>query len=396
MRVAMIDPSLFTVPYDRELASGLKRIGHDVTLYGRRRRALDETLGTVELAPVFYPVAESAIGLALPGSARLGIKGVDHLWSMMRLLRLLRRQRPDIIHFQWLPLPLVDAGLLHRFRRIAPVVLTVHDTNPFNGAASAGIQRRGVQRCLENVDRLIVHTDQGRRRLTALGIAPERTDVLAHGMLVTARDFGADPIDGQLTFLLFGKIRPYKGADLLIDAFAALPEAVRTRCRLRIVGKPYMDIAPLQEAARRHGISVEWQTDFVPDSAIAGLFGPGVVAVFPYREIEASGVLFLAIAHGRPIIASRLGAFAELLTDGEQGHLLPTGEVAPLTAAMRHMADDREFAAAAAASVQRLAEGIPDWEEIARGTIETYQRAATSAERRNDPPTAPDRRSNGP
>ena len=375
------------------LPGALSRIGHEVTLYGRPPRALDETLGTATLEKLFYQLAESRAGLGLPGAARLGLKGVDHVWSMLRLLRALRRRRPDVIHFQWLPLPLLDARLLGRFREVAPVVLTVHDTDPFNGAASAGIQRRGVQRCFQSVDRLIVHTEQGRRRLAALDVAPEAIDVLPHGMLVEAQPRAPDPMDGVLTFLLFGKIRPYKGADVLIDAFAALPEAVRAGCRLRIVGKPYMDIAPLHDAARRAGVAVEWQTDFVPDSAIAGLFGPGVVAMFPYREIEASGVLFLALAHGRPIIASSLGAFAELLVDGAHGRLAPPGQLAPLTAAMREMAEDRGFAARAAAAVAELARGIPDWEEIARRTVSTYGRAAgsTRARRRSGPPRAPTR-----
>lgn len=382
MLVALIDPSLFTVPYDRELASGLARVGHQVTLHGRARRKLDETLGTVTLAPTFYRLAESSAGLALPRAVRLALKGLDHGWSMLRLLRLLRRDAPDVIHFQWLPLPLLDAGLLQNFRRIAPVVLTVHDTNPFNGAPSAGIQRRGIRSCLQEVDRLIVHTHQGRARLERLGIAAERIEVLPHGMLVEGMPGTPDAMAGVLTFLLFGKIRPYKGADLLIEAFAALPAELRASTRLRIVGKPYMDIAPLMQAAQRHGIAVEWQTEFVPDTAIPGLFGPGTVAVFPYREIEASGVLFLAIAHGRPIIASRLGAFAELLTDGEHGHIVPPNELGPLAAAMQHMAADRAFAARAATAVERLAQSIPEWDEIARRTVETYRVAASSGVRR--------------
>ena len=237
MRIALVDPSLFTIPYDRELAGGLSRIGHDVTLYGRPLRAMDEMLGTTTLEPIFYRLAESRAGLRLPGGARLGLKGVDHVWSMLRLLRELRRCPPDVIHFQWLPLPLLDARLLGRFRQVAPVVLTVHDTDPFNGSASAGIQRRGVQRCFQSVDRLIVHTAQGRRRLTAMTVAPEGIDVLPHGMLVDGGPSGSDPMDGILTFLLFGKIRPYKGADVLIDAFAALPEAVRARCRAAYRGQ---------------------------------------------------------------------------------------------------------------------------------------------------------------
>ena len=136
------------------------------------------------------------------------------------------------------------------------------------------------------------------------------------------------------------------------------------------------------QAAQRHGVAVEWQTEFVPDSAIPGLFAPGTVAVFPYREIEASGVLFLAIAHGRPIIASRLGAFAELLTDGEHGHVVPPNALGPLAAAMQHVAADRTFAASAASAVAKLAQSIPEWDEIARRTVVAYCEAASSGARR--------------
>ena len=65
---------------------------------------------------------------------------------------------------------------------------------------------------------------------------------------------------------------------------------------------------------------------FVADADIPALFGPGVVALFPYREIEASGVLSIALARGRPVIASRLGNFAEMIEDGVQGLLVPPGD----------------------------------------------------------------------
>jgi glycosyltransferase involved in cell wall biosynthesis len=102
------------------------------------------------------------------------------------------------------------------------------------------------------------------------------------------------------------------------------------------------------------------------------LFAPGSVAVFPYREIEASGVLSLAIAHARPIIASRLGMFAEALTDGVHGRLVAPGDIAALTAAMAGMIEDRDFTLAAGRAVARLARDVPDWVEIGRRTARLY------------------------
>jgi glycosyltransferase involved in cell wall biosynthesis len=194
-------------------------------------------------------------------------------------------------------------------------------------------------------------------------------------MLVDPVPTKADAMNGRLTFLLFGKIRPYKGADLLIKAFAGLPPSLRAQARVRIVGKPYMDVAALQAQAAAAGVSVDIETGFVAEEDIATLFSTNTVAVFPYREIEASGVLFLALAHGRPIIASRLGAFGELLTDGKHGTLVPVDDSAALGRAMARMLGDRAFAASCAAEVQELSGSIPDWDTIAERTADVYREA---------------------
>ncbi len=378
MRIALIDPSLFTFPYDQAFAKGLIECGHEPVLYARRPGPEDGPQEDVPLDPVFYPVASHRAVGSLPSKFRLAIKGVDHIGSMMRLLARLRRLQPDVIHFQWLPLPGFDRMVLRQFGRIAPTVMTVHDTEPFNGSPASRLQVGGFLQCLKTFDRLIVHTAQGERRLRDLGLDPER--IVRHAMgphyEIVAGD--PDPMCGKLTFMLFGKIKAYKGADLLIEAFAMMPEALRAQVRVRIVGKPYIDLAPLQRMVDANGLDVTIEPGFVDDGAITTLFGPGTIAIFPYREIEASAVLLQAMACGRPVIASSLGGFAELLTDTVHGSLVPPGDVAALSAAMSHMVADRAFAAACAASVRTLAAETPTWKDIARETVQTYRAAAAA------------------
>lgn len=378
MRVAMVDPSLFTLPYDRALISALGRAGHDVTLFGRRPGPDDNGAAGISLAPHFYRIAESQTARRLPTPVRLGLKGFDHAASMLLLLRRLRRERPDVIHFQWLPLPLVDGRLLRLFRKIAPLVLTVHDTNPFNGDPSASLQQRGFFRSLNEFDRLIVHTAQGRERLCSAGIPANRVLVLPHGMLLDPPPYVDDPMMGPMTFLLFGKVKPYKGLDLLIEAFASLDPHLRGDARIWVVGKPYMDMAPLKALAERLGVAEQLVIEprFVGDDEVAGLFAPGTVAIFPYREIEASGVLSIALACGRPVIASNLGNFAETITDGVQGHLVPPGDIPALAAAMAHMLSDRDFAASCSRQARALVDAVPSWDGIAALTADAYRSAA--------------------
>lgn len=375
MRIALIDPSLFTLPYDAALAAGLQAEGHAVVLHGRDPGPDDNASDGVPLRPSFYRITGASVFRHLPGALRLGLKGLDHAWSMQALARRLQRERPDVIHFQWLPLPVVDRHFLKRLRRIAPLVLTVHDTNPYNGNPTGNLQRVGAHAAFRDFDRLIVHTEQGRARLLAHGEGEDRVAVMPHGLLgrmPTAN--AADPMQGELTFLLFGKIKPYKGADLLVEAFARMNPALRAQARLRIVGKPYMDLEPLHRLAQRLGVAdrVVVEPRFVTDEEVDDIFEHSVVAAFPYREIEASGVLSLAITFGRPILAARLGGFIEAVRDGEHGLLVLPEDVAALSSAMTRFVADRDFAAACAAGVRTLTGSIPTWPEIARQTVELY------------------------
>ena len=240
MRVALIDPSLFTVPYDRALAGGLAEAGHDVTLYGRRPGPDDPDPAGMTVVPSFYRFTSSRPIALLPRQVQLGIKGVDHIASMIGLALRLRARRPDIVHFQWLPLPSLDHRLLSGFTGLAPLVLTIHDTEPSNGDPLGGLRQRGFYESLAIFDMLIVHTEQGRSRLLAKGIAEQRITVLPHGLLedIAMPPATADLMQGELTFLLFGKIKPYKGLDILIEAFAQVPAELRAQARIRVVGKP--------------------------------------------------------------------------------------------------------------------------------------------------------------
>ena len=199
---------------------------------------------------------------------------------------------------------------------------------------------------------------------------------MPHGLLGApdAKAEANDAMQGRLTFLLFGKLKPYKGADLLIEALGRLPEELRRKACVRIVGKPYMDVAPLDALAKRLGIETEVAIEprFVDDSQVASLFGPQVVATFPYREIEASGVLSLAIAYGRPILASRLGGFAEQIEDNVHGVVVPPEDPAALSAAMARFVTDPGFTAGCARNVRQLAARVPGWDAIARRTAAVY------------------------
>jgi hypothetical protein len=183
MKIAMIDPSLFTLPYDGALCAALLARGSDVTLYGRGPRSLERVPPEVVLRPFFYRISEQVRPRA-PELAFHIVKGLEHAVDMARLIRTFRRERPAVVHFQWAPLPAIDVRAVRRIRKlVAPVVLTVHDIMPFNGGPTSAIQRIGSTSIWGEFDHLIVHTESSRTLLAARGLPIDQISMIVHGLL---------------------------------------------------------------------------------------------------------------------------------------------------------------------------------------------------------------------
>lgn len=374
LKIALVDPSLFTVPYDAKLAEALRDLGHEVNVYGEARGLGDEPAELTGLRPLFYPELLNLGARGWPRQALRVLKGALHWRAMRRLIEDLAKSGPDVIHFQWLPLPIIDRRFLPALRRLAPVVLTVHDSRPFNGSAWR-LQKIGATGIMRETDGVIVHTEEARDRLVSYGVPAGRQARIPHGLLndVASVAVPVPQASDRVRFLLFGKLKPYKGADLLIEAFRLLPPDMRERAEVQIVGKPYMDVGPLVQTARDLAPGVRLDFRFVPDDEMNEMLGLADVIVFPYREIDISGVLMAALRYGRPIIASKIGGFAELLVDGRHGVLVPPNDAPAIAAAMERLCASPGERAAMGAAVAKLGAAIPDWADIARATADFYR-----------------------
>jgi glycosyltransferase involved in cell wall biosynthesis len=123
---------------------------------------------------------------------------------------------------------------------------------------------------------------------------------------------------------------------------------------------------------------VRFLTRFVPDQDVPAIFRRADIVALPYREVDQSGVLYTALAFGKPIVASAVGGFPEVATaavpeGGDVLHLVPPGDPETLAAALERLLDDeaerRRLASAAAAA----ASGPYSWDEIARRTLALYR-----------------------
>ena len=165
---------------------------------------------------------------------------------------------------------------------------------------------------------------------------------------------------------------------MLIEALGLLRPAERERLRIQVVGEPHLDTAPLEARAKALGLGacLAFELGFLPQDRMAALVADADAMLFPYREIEASGVLMQAMAAGVPVVASRIGAFAELLEDGRQGLLVPPGDPLALAAALRRLALNPACLTAMRSGMRDRRDRIPGWTAIGHQTMAVYAAAA--------------------
>lgn len=378
----LVDPSLFTAPYDAALTSGLLATGVEATWATRPPRRNDRQEIPVERVDAFfYRRVDEA--LALPRKLRAVAKGLSHIAGLCGLVARVIVRKPDVVHFQWTVVPPVDGIAIALIRLFRPVVLTVHDTVAFNGERISWFQNLGFDWPIRQADRLIVHTRTGRQTLIDRGVPAEKVAVIPHGPLrLNVAPPSPERIaerDSRWTFVLFGEIKPYKGLDLLVEAMAALPAATRLKARLVVAGRPRMDMAPILARIAELGLGsiIEIRDRRQSEEEMALLFAQADCFVFPYHQIDASGVYFLTKAFSKWMVASRVGIFAEDMREGIDGRLIPVGDVAALADALAHAIEVRPSGAQPQAS--------DSWTAIGQQTRALYESTMQSHAKRLSP-----------
>ena len=379
MRVQLVDPAAYTPPYDHALAGALTRAGAEVELVTSRFPygpvpAQPQTGGpsaspagpprTYDVSQRFYRRASAA---GLSARRRRLLRAAEHVPDMLAYRH--HAEAADLVHFMWLPIPSLDRRLLPPKH---PRVFTMHWRLPEAGSRIG----RTLSRLLAEMDAVIVHSEHGARRLAEdFEVSPERLEVIPHGAfdyLTRQADEVELPrdlreVEGPV-ILAFGLIRPYKGTDVLLEAFNRIDGA-----ELWVVGMPRMPMEPLRELAARAPGKVRFVDRFVTDPEIPAFMRRAEVVALPYRNIEQSGVLYTALAFGRPLVLSDVGGFPEIAELGA-AKLAPVGDPEVLARVVQELLDDSSERERLAAGALAAAHGPYSWDEIGRKTVALYER----------------------
>jgi glycosyltransferase involved in cell wall biosynthesis len=190
--------------------------------------------------------------------------------------------------------------------------------------------------------------------------------------------------------LFFGTLRRNKGLHLLLEAATV---GQLSGYSITIAGDPYeheyfhRDILPLVDQARAAGVPVRLRASFVPDDEIGPLFDEHSALVLPYtQEFQAqSGVAFLSLAHGLPLVATAAGGLRQLMAAHRIGEPVIVATAAGVGAAVRRLFEVDSDGVSDLVAGMRSATDRLSWKGMARATLAEYSRVL--------PPTSGDHRS---
>jgi D-inositol-3-phosphate glycosyltransferase len=223
-----------------------------------------------------------------------------------------------------------------------------HERHPFDAAI--------VRQVFRGLDGAVVHATSIAEQLVEL--APELpVRVVAHppNLELSAAPLPPTP---PLRVLVFGIVRAYKGVELALDAVSILREK-GVELELTIAGRFWEPLEHWrQEVVRRDlGGSVTLDDRYIPDAEVGPLFASHHLLLAPYRAATQSGIVPLAQAAGRPVVATDVGGLAEAVEDGVAGRVVAPGDPVALARGIEAVAEElATFARGSAAAATTWAE----------------------------------------
>ena len=300
------------------------------------------------------------------------MSGVERLTSLVwnrdtaaELRQLARSHRAELVHFHN-TFPLIspsayqavrDQGAavvqtLHNFRLLAPCALLFREGKVCESCLGRRVAWPGVIRgCYrdsrattaatavmltvhrargtwqDDVDLYIAPTRSARRKFVEGGLPDDKILIKPNFL---DPDPGAGPGEGGYAIMV-GRLSEEKGVETALEAWDELANLLP----LKIVGDGPLARRVKQSAARNR--SIEW-LGRRPLAEVCDLIGNAAMLIFPSRCYETFGrVMIESFAKGTPVVASDLGAMADLVEPGRTGTLFEPGKASELAAQVRRL-----------------------------------------------------------
>lgn len=388
-----------TAPFIESIAEHIAAEGVEVHVVLPEHRDLRRAPyeGGVHFHPFRYAPrrAWTMWGYAESMRADVELRGGAYLLAPLALtsawrtaLRVTGRERIDLIHAHWVIPNAPPAAFVARLRGV-PLVISLHGSDVFVAERNRGMGA-AARWCFDRAAAVTACSDELLHRALALGADENVTELIPYGADLKA--FRVDRAASErvraqcqlgaedLLILGVGRLVSKKGFEYLIRAMPQVLQAV-PHARLVLVG--YGDLRETLER-QAHDLGLNSNVVFVGRVAredIPAYFGAADLVVVPSVHDAAGNVDGLpnvaleAMAAGKPLVASRVAGFPDVVREGENGFLVPEKDVPALAAAILQLAQDPALRARLGAAGRDLVRTTLNWENVAKRFIGLYARA---------------------
>lgn len=310
-------------------------------------------------------------------------KLINYVQSFFFILKKIREEDYDIVHFQWIQVSPIDYFFMKVIKRKGvKLVASVHDILPFNEKKYDFYFHKKIYELCDNI---IVQAKINIDRFANLfpGEANKVTYV-PHGHFLDftdvyekkkAREHLYVPKD-KMVLLFFGQIKKVKGLGILLQAFGELA-ATEKDIFLIVAGSVWKDdFSVYDEIIKKYKLDetqLKLDIRFVPDEEIGYYYSACDIAVLPYTDVYQSGVIQLVYAYKKPVIATKLASFCEIVEDGKSGFLCEPNDVNELKNAIIRAKEKQSEFEGMGERGYRIVEEKFAWNDIADKIVGIYE-----------------------
>jgi len=353
--------ALFTGGIDKHYACGLSR---SLAMSGTSVQMICSSEMITEEVRYFPGVSCLSLYETFPAKANRFRKLLAVLRVYLRFFFYAIGSDAPIFHILWnYKLTLFDRTLLLAYYKLLGkrLVFTAHNVNAGSRDGNDTLLNRVSLRAQYRlVDHIFVHTELMRKEIVdEFGARPENITVIPFGTydVVPQTAITSSEAKQRLglrntdrTLLFFGRIVPYKGLNLLVDAFLRIAP-MNANYKLVIAGELMKEAEQqwrdVQNRIEQSSLSdqIIQRISHVPDNEIEIYFKAADVLALPYTQIFQSGVLFMSYSFGLPVIATDVGSFRQDVIAGVTGYVCRPSDPEDLARAIEEYFSSELFSA---------------------------------------------------
>ena len=301
---------------------------------------------------------------------RINQKGLylPNLILNVKLFLFILKIRPTVIHttvfydFQEL--------LLYFFKK--KTVLTVHDPFPHSGENNSRVSffRKIAFKLLRNF--IILNAKQKSEFITSNKLKYKNVFESSLGVYDVYNLFmkRTDKAEESKSILFFGRISPYKGIHILLEAMKSLHQ-IYPEVKLIIAGSGeyYFDKTEFERLDY-----IDFRNRYIPNGELAQLINESLFIVCPYTDATQSGVIMTSYAFCKPVVASNVGGLSEMVIDMVTGILVEPTDTVDLQNTMITLISNQNLLEAMEVNIKtHFYYGYKGWRHISRNLCEVYE-----------------------